>query len=110
MKTILAISAAAMLAGLAGHALAQDGARTIAVSYADLDLTRATGREVLERRIDMAAARVCAPQPLNIDLTMTHDYQLCRSQALAGARQQLAQAYGGRALAQAAITVGPGKR
>ena len=111
MKTFLAISVAAMIASVAGHAAAQDGsARTVAVSFADLDLSRSSGREALERRIANAVTKVCAPQPAGVDLTMTHYYQQCRIQALSGAKQQLAQVYDGRALAQASISVGPGKR
>lgn len=111
MKPILAISVATMIAGLAGHAAAQSGeARSVSVSFADLDLSRASGREALEQRISNAVLRVCAPRPAPIDLTQTHEYDACRSLAMSGARQQLAQVYDGRALAQASITVGPGKR
>ena len=111
MKTILAISAAAMIAGLAGHAAAQDaGPRSVNVSYADLDLTRDSGRAALERRISNAVTQVCAPQPASIDLTQMHYYEKCRTAAAGSARQQLAQLYDGRALAQASIKVGPGKR
>jgi UrcA family protein len=112
MKTIIAMSAAALIAGVATQAVAQDlgDARTVAVSYGDLDLTRASGREVLEHRIAGAVDKVCAGRPSSVDLTMLHYYEKCRSEAFAGARQQLAQVYDGRALAQASIKVGPGKR
>lgn len=110
MKTTLALAAAAFLMGLAGQAAAQEPARSVAVSYADLDLSQAAGRAALERRIGNAAANVCSPQPSGIDLTMTHYYEQCRTDALAGARRQMAQVYDGRVLARASITVARGKR
>lgn len=111
MKSILAISVATVIASLAGQAAAQSGeARSVRVSFADLDLSRASGRDALEQRISNAVLKVCAPRPAVIDLTQMHQYDACRSMAMTGARQQLAQVYDGRALAQASITVGPGKR
>jgi len=110
MKTILAVSAAIMIASVAGHAGAQDGQRTVLVSYADLDLRQDAGRQALERRVGNAVDTVCSPAPSAVDLTQMHDFQKCRSQAMVGAQQQLAQVYDGRALAQATITVRPGAR
>jgi UrcA family protein len=110
MKTILAVSAAIMIASVAGHAAAQDSQRTVRVSYADLDLGQAAGRQVLEHRIGNAVDKVCSPAPAGVDLTQTHDFQKCRGQAMAGARQQLAQIFDGRMLAEASITVRPGAR
>lgn len=112
MKTILAIAAAASLAALAGGAAAQDisPARGVAVSYADLDLSRASGRAAMERRIEAAVRQVCPAPTSSLDLTARHYSDKCRTVALAGAQQQLAQVYDGRALAQAAVEVGPGKR
>ena len=112
MKTILAIAAATVLATVAGHAAAQDSsdARTVAVSYADLDLSRASGRATMERRIESAVQHVCPTPASTQDLTARHYSDKCRTTALAGAQHQLAQVYDGRALAQAAIEVGPGKR
>jgi len=110
MKTILAVSAAIMIASVAGHAGAQDIQRTVRVSYADLDLRQDAGRQVLEHRIGNAVDKVCAPAPAGVDLTQMHDFQKCRSQAMVGAQQQLAQIFNGRALAQASITVRPGAR
>jgi UrcA family protein len=113
MKTILAVSAAIMIAsvaGVAGHAAAQDGQRSVLVSYADLDLRQAAGRQVLEHRIGSAVEKVCSPAPAGVDLTQTHDFQKCRSQAMVGAQQQLAQVFNGQELAQASIRVRPGVR
>lgn len=112
MKTFVAIASATLVAIVAGHAAAQDSdaPRSIAVSFADLDISHAKGRETLEHRVAMAADKVCAGRPSNLDLSRLHYYEACRVQAMAGANQQLAEAYQGRQLAQASITVGPGKR
>jgi UrcA family protein len=113
MKTILAVSAAIMIASVAsvsGHAAAQDGQRTVLVSYADLDLRQVAGRQALEHRIGHAVDKVCSPAPAGVDLTQTHDFQKCRSQAMVGAQQQLAQILSGRELAQASIRVRPSAR
>ncbi|MGZ3402116.1 MAG: UrcA family protein [Phenylobacterium sp.] len=110
MKTIIAIATAALVAIVAGHASAQTDALKATVSYADLDLSRASGRSVLEHRIDAAVSKVCGGAPSNIDLKASHIFGECRDQAWSGVRQQLAMIYGGSQLAQATVTVGPGKR
>jgi UrcA family protein len=110
MKTILAVSAAIMIASGAGHAAAQDGQRTVLVSYADLDLRQAAGRQALEHRIGAAVNKVCSPAPAGVDLTQMHEFQTCRSQAMVGVQQQVAQILNGRELAQASISVRPGVR
>jgi UrcA family protein len=110
MKTILAVSAAIMIASVAGHAGAQDGQRTVRVSYADLDLRQDAGRQVLEHRIGAAVDKVCSPAPAGVDLGQTHEFQKCRSQAMLGAQQQLAQIFDNRALAEAMLIVRPGVR
>jgi UrcA family protein len=95
----------------AGQAAAQTEAPPQAVvSYADLDLSRATGRAVLQHRIEAAANRVCLGEPSPVDLKATQIFRTCRQAAMSGAQTQLAAIYGGAKLAQAAITVGPGKR
>jgi UrcA family protein len=111
MKTILAITAVALLGVGAPYAHAQEDApRAISVSYADLDLSRASGREALERRVSNAVALVCAPRPTIIELPQTRLYNMCMAQAAAGARQQLAEVYRGRLVARASIEVRPGRR
>lgn len=110
MKTIIAIAAATLALLTAGQAAAQtDAPMRASVSYADLDLSRPTGREALEHRIDQAVSRVCADEPSLLDLKRTSIYRRCRDEAWAGAKQQLAAVYSGARFAQAAITVGPGK-
>jgi UrcA family protein len=81
-----------------------------AVSFADLDLSRAGGRTVLEHRVETAIDQVCPGRPLPGELRNLQLGHKCREQAWANARRQLAAIYDGRAFAEAAIQVGPGKR
>ena len=113
MKTTIAIAAAALLTLAAGQAAAQSDADTApraAVSYADLDLTHASGRAVLQQRIEMAVQRVCPDKAAVHDLRNLGVGAKCREAAWAGAQRQLAAIYDGRNFAQAAIEVGPRKR
>ena len=111
MKTIIAMTTAALLTLAAGQAAAQDAqaAPKASVSYADLDLSRPAGRSVLERRISVAIDRVCPsaayPGELRDHLTARN----CRQTALAGANQQLAAIYDGRKFADSAIRVAGSK-
>lgn len=108
---MLALSAAAIAGGFASFAAAQEGpSRSVSVSYADLDLSRASGRETLDRRISNAVARVCSPQPALIDLAQAHAYEQCRSDALSGAHEQMTRLFEGQALAQASVRVGRAAR
>ena len=110
MKTIIAITAAALVTLAAGAALAQSDTPKAAVSYADLDLSRASGRTVLEHRIEAAVAMVCPSHMGPGELRNLQTGKACREQAWAGAQRQLAEIYDGRAFAQASIQIGPGKR
>ena len=106
MKTFTAIAAATLLTLGAGQALAQDdGPLKASVSYADLDLSRASGRAALENRIERAIDRVCPARPLPTELRKQGSYRTCRAQAWSGARQQLAAIYDGRHLARASVEV-----
>jgi len=110
MNTVIAIAAATLAILAAGQAAAQtDAPMKASVSYSDLDLSKPTGREVLEHRIDQAVSKVCAEDPGVLELKRTSLYRKCREEAWAGAKQQLVAVYGGARFAQAAITVGPGK-
>lgn len=105
MKTFIAIAAAALL-GLTGAAQAQTSdAVSVSVSYADLDLAKSGGREMLERRINLAIDRVCPTRPSPSELAKMKSFRACRNEAWSGARQQLAVIYGGRQLAQSAVRV-----
>jgi UrcA family protein len=110
MKTVIAMTAAALVALAAGAAQAQPANPdpAVRVSFADLDLGRAQGRAVLEARIRQAVKLVCPPQPLPNELAKLGVYRDCKGQALAGAKRQLAVIYGGQHLAQSAIQVSAG--
>jgi UrcA family protein len=112
MHTFTAIASAALVSLVAGHAFAQtdSDARHASVSYADLDLSRASGRTVLQQRLEKAIDRVCPGRPGPGELINLASGQKCREQAWAGAQRQLAVIYDGRSLAAASIQVGPGQR
>jgi len=111
MKTIIAFTSAALLTLAAGHAAAQTQMDTpkAAVSYADLDLSRANGRTVLQHRIKSAVEQVCPGRPGPGELRNLQIGQRCREQAWTNAQRQLAAIYDGRTLAEASIQIGPGK-
>lgn len=112
MKTIIAMTAAALLTLAAGQAAAQadQGPPKASVSYADLDLSRPAGRAVLERRISVAVARVCPAPPISpSELRNLQGYRKCKQIAWAGANQQLAVIYDGREFADSAIRVAGAK-
>ena len=106
MKTFVA-TAAAVAVLIAGQAAAQPGAEPLSqrVSYADLDLSSATGRAALERRIKQAVSRVCPGKPHIAQLKENNIHRACLDTAWSGARQQMAAIYDGRAFAQASIEV-----
>jgi len=60
--------------------------RTVTVSYADVDLGSAAGNAALDRRIRVAAARVCGP----MDLQFRAQVAACRRDAIAQAKTTLA--------------------
>jgi UrcA family protein len=107
MKTFTAIVAAAAFVALsAGQAAAQtDAPLKAAVSYADLDLSRASGRSVLESRVERAVESVCPRRPSPAELRKRQAFRVCHEQAWAGARQQLAAIYDGRQIATASVDV-----
>jgi UrcA family protein len=92
VRSILAAAAVAACTSLAAPALAQP-AQTIAVSYADLDLTAVPGRETLDRRIAHAAAQLCGfYQPT--ELTWAAAVRGCQSATIALAQPQRDAAMG----------------
>lgn len=105
MKTFVAIASAALLCAAADTALAQPyaDARSVRVSYADLDLSRGSGRAVLEQRIKQAITRVCPRRPAPAELGHYRIYRDCRTATWDGVQPQLAQIYAGRHLADAAV-------
>jgi UrcA family protein len=110
MKTAIAIAALFVASISAPGAYAQDDAApTASVSYADLDLSRESGRAALEHRIDLAVGKVCPGRPLPVEISKMNGYRTCRTQAWDGARQQLAKIYTGRLYADAQVQVVAGR-
>ena len=87
--------AALALATLVGFtASAQAGeTNSVAVYYADLNLSNAVGHEELVERLNRAADMVCGPLD-NINLLARSQYRACRSAALESAMPALHAAYG----------------
>lgn len=109
MKTFTAMTAAALICWGAGSpALARTDVPTAKVSYADLDLSRASGRAVLEQRIRSAIERVCPPRPLPPELGHYRIYRTCKEATWNGVKPQLAAIYGGTRLAESAVRVSAG--
>jgi UrcA family protein len=104
-KTAFALAAA--IAASSAAAIAQpavEPAPSIRVSFADLDLSHAVGRTVLESRVSHAVMRLCGAPPV-ADVQSMARYRGCRRTAWTGARQQLAAIYGRTLYAGAAIEV-----
>ena len=87
----VSLSAAAAFLNVAVAAPAQaadyDG-RSIAVRYADLDLTTTVGAARLERRIAYAAKIVCGPADMRA-LDQAMQVRACRTGAIASAEPQV---------------------
>jgi UrcA family protein len=80
--------------GCAGSAVAQPQ-ETIAVSYADLNLANAAGRDILDRRIGVAAVQLCGDyNPL--ELGRADAGRDCVSATLAAVQPQRDAAIGAR--------------
>ena len=56
--------------------------RSSTIRYDDLNLTRPAGVRALYQRIDVAAKKVCAPEPDARDFVMRSDWQQCYDSAL----------------------------
>lgn len=105
MKVVLALASAAVFTWTCGGLAQAQTALSEKVSFADLDLSRASARQTLERRIDLAVAHVCPARPLPNELRKQHTYRTCRTTAWAGARDQLKKIYDGHELAQRDVKV-----
>ena len=90
MKTFTAIATVAFSVLVASPSIAQDQGLKATVSYADLDLSRANGRAVLENRIGRAVETVCPERPQPRELRKRQSFRACTRAAWAGARRQLA--------------------
>lgn len=88
MSKILCAAAsiiAASLTVIPTVASAQE-ARSVQVSYADLDLSNAGGEAALARRIDRAAQFVCGEGTVHPGLDVATAVRQCRATAVADAR------------------------
>lgn len=87
----LLAAAAAGLVLTRGGAAAEDGTRSVAVRYGDLDLGREAGVRVLYGRLQAAAESVCGRDELR-DLRRHQSWLECRDAALARAVDALGNA------------------
>ena len=84
---LLTIAAAAMLSP--SYAYAQVAAPSVRVSYADLNLSTADGRERLERRLAAAVKRVC-PSAYARELVTQQNSRSCAADTHARLKQTMA--------------------
>jgi UrcA family protein len=80
--SLSAAAAVALLAGAATPAFAQSDPISVAVSYADLDISHASGAAVLFQRIQAAATRACGDMPYIRDLGRMAEFETCRTTAV----------------------------
>src|SRR4051812_40555840 len=99
-KSIVTVLAAA-LAGLTAFPVAAEEA-SLSVSYADLDLTKPAGTQVLEARVDKALDKVCANPDLR-ELKAAKEFEACKAEGRDAAMEQLSlrNPFDGIALASA---------
>ena len=105
MKTIIAMTAAALLSAGAAQAQSASDPISVTIAYGDLDLAQAQGRKVLEARVAAAVSRVCPDRPMPQELTKIRADRTCHQTAWSSARKQLAALYDGRQLAQSAVRI-----
>ncbi len=87
MNKLLFVCAVSLAA--AGPALANGTQRSRAVSYADLDLTRAEGRAAFDQRIARAIGFVCDPPTGIVSMLERQEARRCVRQTAAAARPQI---------------------
>lgn len=90
---------------------AADGAKSVKVSYADLNLSSAAGRDALDRRVARTAERICGVA-LESDLAMQMAAKRCAANARESARPAIELAHRNAANRQLAardmsVTVAP---
>jgi len=86
LKSIPVLAALALASAVAAPAAAEE--TSVAVTYADLDLTSPAGAKALEERIDTAVEAVCE-KPAMRELKAMVAWEECKADALAGAMEQL---------------------
>ena len=72
-----------------GASAAQTTVKTTAVSFADLDLSKAAGAQTLYKRIKVAAARVCGPADRYTYGASNNAFRKCFEAAVAHAVAQV---------------------
>ena len=88
-KSIVTVLAAATLAGgFATPAFAAEQTVSVVVPYGDLDVAELAGADALTQRIDAAAEKVCQRPDIR-DLKAMVAWEACKTDALAGAMEQL---------------------
>ena len=88
-KSIATVLAAAALAGgFASPAFAAAETVSVVVPFGDLDVADPAGADALTQRIDSAAEKVCHRPDIR-DLKAMVAFEECKSEALAGAMEQL---------------------
>ena len=92
LKIVIASALATAVAVKAVPALAEPAPAqaTVVVGTADLDLTTAAGKGILERRL-VAAAREACGKAADVDLSGSNAVRQCRAELLAQARARSEQ-------------------
>jgi UrcA family protein len=92
--TIIAMALAGLTLAAAADARAETQVNIARVGYSDLNLAHPAGQIALQRRIELAVARVCrtgeGPQPL----VAARRQQACRRAARQSTQPQLARLFG----------------
>ncbi|HEY1926265.1 MAG TPA: UrcA family protein [Caulobacteraceae bacterium] len=88
------------------HAQDDNDTPSVRVSYADLDLSKDSGRATLQARIGHAVDVVCGRRPA-FDLDQWAYWNFCRKTARTGADRQLAELYRGQRLAVQSVDAKP---
>ena len=84
------IAAFAVCSSLVAYsASAEPKAKTLTVSYADLDLSKPAGAQTLYKRIKAAARSVCGPTDRYTYSTPSHAFRQCFDKAIADAVAQV---------------------
>ena len=91
LKYVIPALAALSLAAAAQANETDTTTVSVSVRYSDLDLASGAGMATLQSRIAGAVKAVCG-RPDSRDLHALGDWQKCRTQAMEGAVQQLANA------------------
>ena len=81
-------------AGIAAPAFAQGDARSVTVSYDDLNLSSEGGRERLTTRVKVAVRQVCG-SPSRMTLRERAAENACKAQAMRDAETKLATLFNG---------------